>query len=47
MARPVSGSRTTARRIAIAVLTRRSPTLEYGAATISGLTSRLLHGYRR
>jgi hypothetical protein len=34
------------RRIAIAVLTRGSPTLEYGAATIAGVTSRLLHGYR-
>jgi len=34
------------RRIAIAVLTRGSPTLEYGAATITGVTSRLLHGYR-
>ena len=34
------------RRIAIAVLTRGSPTLEYGAATISGVTSRLLRGYR-
>jgi Beta-lactamase enzyme family len=34
------------RRLAIAVLTRGSPTLEYGAATITGVTSRLLHGYR-
>jgi hypothetical protein len=34
------------RRIAIAILTRGSPTLEYGAATITGVTSRLLHGYR-
>jgi beta-lactamase family protein len=33
------------RRIAIAVLTSGSPTLEYGAATITGVTSRLLHGY--
>ena len=34
------------RRVAIAVLTRGSPTLEYGAATITGVTSRLMHGYR-
>jgi Beta-lactamase enzyme family len=34
------------RRLAIAVLTRGSPSLEYGAATITGVTSRLLHGYR-
>ena len=34
------------RRISIAVLTRGSPTLEYGAATISGVTSRLLRRYR-
>jgi hypothetical protein len=34
------------RRVAIAVLTRGSPTLEYGAATITGVTARLLHGYR-
>jgi hypothetical protein len=34
------------RRLAIAVLTRGNPTLEYGAATITGVTSRLLHGYR-
>jgi Beta-lactamase enzyme family len=34
------------RRLSIAVLTRGNPTLEYGAATIAGVTSRLLHGYR-
>jgi hypothetical protein len=34
------------RRIAIAVLTRGSPSLEYGAATITGVTSRLLYRYR-
>jgi beta-lactamase class A len=34
------------RRISIAVLTRGNPTLEYGAATIAAVTSRLLHGYR-
>ena len=33
------------RRISIAVLTRGNPTLEYGAATIAGVTARLLHGY--
>jgi hypothetical protein len=34
------------RRISIAVLTRGSPTLGYGAATIAGVTKRLLRGYR-
>jgi hypothetical protein len=34
------------RHIAIAVLTRGSPTLGYGAATIAGVTARLLRGYR-
>jgi hypothetical protein len=34
------------RHISIAVLTRGNPTLEYGAATIAGVASRLLHGYR-
>jgi Beta-lactamase enzyme family len=34
------------RKISIAVLTRGNPSLEYGAATITGVTSRLLHGYR-
>jgi Beta-lactamase enzyme family len=34
------------RRIAIAVLSRGSPSLEYGAATIAGVTARLLRGYR-
>jgi len=34
------------RPISIAVLGRGNPTLEYGAATIAGLTARLLHGYR-
>jgi hypothetical protein len=34
------------RRISIAVLTRGNPSLGYGAATIAGLTARLLRGYR-
>jgi hypothetical protein len=34
------------RHISIAVLTRGSPDLDYGAATITGVTSRLLRGYR-
>jgi hypothetical protein len=34
------------RHISIAVLTRGNPSLEYGAATITGVTSRLLRGYR-
>jgi hypothetical protein len=34
------------RRFSIAVLTRGSPSLEYGAATIAGVTARLLRGYR-
>jgi beta-lactamase class A len=34
------------RRISIAVLTSGNPSLEHGAATIAGVTARLLHGYR-
>jgi hypothetical protein len=34
------------RHIAIAVLTRGNPNLGYGAATITGVTARLLRGYR-
>jgi len=34
------------RRISIAILTRGNPSLGYGAATIAGVTARLLRGYR-
>jgi hypothetical protein len=34
------------RHIALAVLTRGNPNLGYGAATITGVTARLLRGYR-
>jgi hypothetical protein len=34
------------RHISIAILTRGSPSLGYGAATIAGVTARLLRGYR-
>lgn len=34
------------RQISIAVLTRGNPNLGYGAATIAGVTQRLLRGYR-
>jgi Beta-lactamase enzyme family len=34
------------RKLAIAVLTRGSPSLGYGADTIAGVTARLLRGYR-
>ena len=34
------------RHLSIAVLTRGSPSLGYGAATIAGVTARLLRGYR-
>jgi beta-lactamase class A len=34
------------RRLSIAILTRGNPTLEYAAATIAGITGRLLRGYR-
>ena len=33
------------RRISLAVLTRGNPSLEYGAATIAGVTRNLLHDY--
>jgi hypothetical protein len=33
------------RRLSIAVLTRGNPSLGYGAATIAGVTARLLRGY--
>jgi Beta-lactamase enzyme family len=34
------------RHVSIAVLTSGNPSLEYGAATLAGVTARLLHGYR-
>jgi hypothetical protein len=34
------------RHLSIAILTRGSPSLGYGAATIAGVTARLLRGYR-
>jgi hypothetical protein len=34
------------RHISIAVLTRGNTSLGYGAATIAGVTARLLRGYR-
>jgi hypothetical protein len=34
------------RRLSIAILTRGNPSLGYGAATIAGVTARLLRGYR-